>query len=321
MPMTPLAQDLHIDHFLTNISIQYRNPQYVADDLFPIVPVQKQSDVVPKYLQSAFFRDDAALRAPGTKSQGGGFLIDQALHYFSDRYSFRFEITDEQRDNTDAPFDLDADGAIFAADKCLMRRERNFASTFFTPGVWNGGSDQVGGTNFVQWSNFAGSQPLVDLVTNMDIVEGNIAREGNVAIMGKQVWLQLKWHPDIIDTVKYTKTGKASTDLVIELTDLTKLIVGRGLYTTSAEGTAEASVVYSRIWGKNVLVMYVPDSASIRTPAAGYTFVWQRVASAGQYIKRFRDEERETDIIEANTYFGQTLVNGLAGSFLSAAVA
>src|SRR5579862_495584 len=208
MPMTPLSSQLHINRPLTNLLISYRNPQYLADQLFPILPVQKKSDIIPKYLQSAFFRDDAKLRAEGTKSQGSGFQVDTSATYFCNRYSFRFEIADEQRDNTDQPFDLDRDGAIFAADKVLMRRERNFSTTLFTTGIWNGGTDQVyGGAGLTQWSNYAGSNPLVDIASDADLVEGNIGREANTLVMGKQVWVQLKWHPDLIDTIKYTALG------------------------------------------------------------------------------------------------------------------
>jgi hypothetical protein len=321
MPMNPQGYQLHIDVLATNHSIMYRNKSYVADQLAPILPVTFQSGIIPKYIQSDFFRDDAKLRAPGTKSQGGGFRVDTTAKYFADRYSFRFEIPDEFRDMTDAPFNLDRDGAFFVADKMQLRRERNMSSTFFTTGVWNGGTDYVGGTNFGQWNNYAGSAPLVDLANYMDVIEGNIAVEGNTLLIGKQVWLQLRWHPDLVDVVKYTQIGKITTDILLTLTDLTKVLVGRGIYVTSAEGLAETSQTYSRIWGKNALIAYVPPSPGLMTPAALYTYVWNRVPNAVQYIKRIRDEERETDILEGNSYFTQVQPSPLAGVFLSAAVA
>lgn len=319
MPMNPLQQDVHVDVPLTNLSIGYLNPGYIADKIFPIAPVQKQSNIIPKYLQSFWFRDEALLRSPGTKSQGAGYGVDVTAKYFCERYSYRFEITDEQIDNTDQPYDLQRDGTYFVTDKLQMRRERAFSAAFFTTGVW--ASDKVGNTDFTQWSNLAGSQPLIDIYNYQDQIEGTIAREGNTIVLGKQTWVQLKWHPDLIDAVKYTQLGKMTTDMLIQLTDLTTVLVGRGIFTSTVEGTAEGSVSYSRIWGKNALILYVPETPSLITPAAGYTFVWNRVPGAIQYMKSMRDEEREVQIVEGNSYFAQALTAAGAGVFLSSAVA
>ena len=42
----PNASDVHIDSPLTNISIAYMQDQkeYIADKIFPVVPVDKQGD-------------------------------------------------------------------------------------------------------------------------------------------------------------------------------------------------------------------------------------------------------------------------------------
>ena len=132
--------------------------------------------------------------------------------------------------------------------------------------------------------------------------------------------MQLKWHPDLIDTIKYTQRGQLDLDIFTSLTEFQRVFVGRGIYTSSPEGTAEASVTYSRIWGKDAMLLYVPERPALSTPSAGYTFVWQRVPNAIQYIKRFRDEEREVDIIEANSYFDQEKTAADAGIFLNTVV-
>jgi hypothetical protein len=317
--MNPTARDLHVDSLLTNISIAYRNPSYIADMIFPLVTVMKQSDIVPKYDQSHWFRNGAKMRAPGTKSQGGGWTVDTSDTYFAARRSFRVEIADDDRDNTDQPFNLDRDGTEFVTDKMQLAREVAFATDFFKTGVW--GDDDTGGTDFTQWSDYASSSPLVDITRYQDAVEGRIGREPNKLVLGKQVWSSLKWHPDLIDTIKHTQTAMMTVNLAAALMELESIMIGRAIVTNDEEGTAEASVTYTRVWGKNALLLYVPDRPSLMTPAAGYTFVWQRVASALQYIKRMRDEEREVDIIEGNSYFDQKATATKAGQFLASAVA
>jgi len=312
--------DLHVDAMLTNISIAYRNPDYIADKIFPIVPVMKQSGIVPKYDQSHWFRDLAEKRAGG-KSPRGGFSVDKTDTYFSDRYWFGFEIDDETRDNSDAPFDIDRDATEFATDKVQMRREVAFATDFMTTGVWGTDKDGTANADFTQWSDYGASSPLSDLTDFGDTVEGKIGRLPRKLVLGGLAYSKLKWHPDLIDLIKYTQRGQITPDLLASLLEIDEMLIGRAIKTTTAEGTAEASVAYTRIWGKSALLVYVPKTASLLTPAAGYTFVWSRVANAIQYVKRMRDEEREVDIIEANTYFDQKVTGANAGLFMKAVVA
>ncbi len=315
----PTGRDLHVDTMLTNISIGYRNAMYIADQICPIVRVQKQSDIVPKYDQSAWFRDEATLRGKGERARRGGFTVDKTDTYYCPRFSYAYEISDEDRDNQDSPFDLDRDGTEFVTDKLQLRRERAFAADFMKTGVW--GTDKVGTTDFTKWSDYAGSNPVTDISDFMDAVEALIGREPNTLVMGKQVWLKLKWHPDLIDLIKYTQRGQLTVELMASLLEIARILVGRAIYTTSPEGTAESSVAYTRIWGKDALMLYVPDRPSLVNPAAAYTFVWERVPNAIQYMRRLRDEEREVDIIEGNSYFDQKVTAKTAGLFMDEAVA
>lgn len=315
---SPTARDVHIDQLLTNVAIAYSNQSYIADQIFPIVPVNNQSGLVPIFDQSHWFRDEAQMRAPGTRSVGGGWSVTNAT-YFADRYSYRDEIYDEVRANADSVWNLETTTTEFVMDKMLMRREVQFATDFFKTGVW--GNDDTGGTDFTQWSDYAFGTPFVNFTTYQDEVEGRIGREADVLIMGKAVWNQLRWHPDLVDTIKFTQSGIPTLALLQAATGFRKILIGRSLMTTDPEGTAEGNVTYSRIWGKNALILHVPDSPGLMVPAAGYTFTWARVPNSLSYILRFRDDEREADIIEANSYFDSKVTAARAGTFLSSVVA
>ena len=312
------AGDLHVDRLLTQISIGYGNQTYIADQIFPVVRVAKQSDKYIVYDQSHWFRNEARLRAPLTASQRGGWTYSNAA-YYCDRYSYGHEISDMERANADDAFALDREATEFVSDKILMQREVSAAAKFFTTSVW--GADKTGGTNFTVWSDYANSNPISDIAGWMDGVEAAIGREPNTLVLGKQVWTQLKWHPDLVDNIKYTQRAQLSIDLVASMLEVDRILIGRAIYTTSPEGTAEASVSYSRVWGKHALLLYVPQTPSLRTPASGYTFVWDYWPNALMYIKRMRNEEREMDIIEANSFYTQVVTGKAAGVFGSGAVA
>lgn len=318
--------DLYVDQLLTGISIAYKNPLYIAPMIFPMVPVRMQTGFVPRYNQSDFFRNLAGQRAVGTRSNRSSFTVDNTMTYACKWASFGVEIPDIVRDNQMDPYSIDVDSTEFATDKIQMEQELSFVTTAFTTSIW-GNTDQTGvasapaANQFVYWSNYASSTPIVDLTLFNDTIEGKIGREANTLTMGKQVWSQLKWHPDFLDLIRYTQRAQMSPELFGTLMDLSRVLVGRGIYTTAAEGTVEASVTYTRIWGKNALLTYTPDTPGLMLPAAGYTFGWQRVASPLGYIKRMRDEQIETDIVEANAFYTHKVTAANSGLFMSGAVA
>jgi hypothetical protein len=315
------TRDLRVDQLLTNISISYSNLSYIADTLFPVVQVRNQSGLIPTFLRSHWFRDEAKPRAPGTRSEGGSWEPGPNLSYFAQRYSYRDEIPDETRDNADDVYQIEANSVNFVTDKLMMRRERSFAASFFKTGVWADDEDGAADLDFVQWSDYADSSPMVDMTTYQDEIESRIGTEANVMVIGKQGWNSLRWHPDFIELIKYTQTGIITEAMLADFLQIPRIVIGRALYTTDPEGTAEASVTYSRIWGKHALLLYVPPAPALNTPASGYTFTWARVPNSIQYMKRLRDEEREVDIIEGNSYFDQRMTSAAAGTFLANIVA
>ena len=64
----PTRNDVHLNAALTNISIAYKNPSYIAEQVFPVVRVQKQSDYYFIFDAGAWFRDEVQVRAPGTRA-------------------------------------------------------------------------------------------------------------------------------------------------------------------------------------------------------------------------------------------------------------
>lgn len=313
----PTVRAVHFDRPLTNISVMFKNPSYISDQIFPEVPVQKQSDLVPKYDQSAWFRDEAGERAPGTTSSRSGYGISSD-NYFCRQYSHGVEVPDQVRDNADAPFDVDRDAAMLATEKILLKREGSFAAAHFKTGEW--GADKTT-SDFTVWSNYSASIPLVNIEDYREEIEGKIGTPPNTMTVGSQVWTKLKWHPDLIDTIKQVQRGIITPEVFRELTDGMEILIGRALRATSAKGLAESALTLGRIWGKHALLTYKPASPGLMQPSAGYTFVWNRVPGAKQYIKRMRNEEREITIIEGNGNWDQKKVAEQAGIFLSGVVA
>jgi hypothetical protein len=65
----------------------------------------------------------------------------------------------------------------------------------------------------------------------------------------------------------------------------------------------------------------VPQRANLRSRRRCYTFTWNRVPNSLRYVVRYRDDERETDIVEANGYWQHKVTSGRAGTYLATVVA
>jgi hypothetical protein len=328
MPM-PGASDLHINAPLTNVSVAYvqSSDAYIADKIFPKVPVSKRSDIFWKYSKSDWRRTDARKRAPGTESAGVGWNNDTDL-YYCDVYAVHKDIDDQTRANADANFKLDADATKFITGQLLLRRDLDWANTYFKTGVWDteytGVAAAPGAGEFLQW-DLSSSDPLSDetdfaidfrMLTGFDL---------SFMVLGADVWKALKNHPAILDRVKYTQRGVVTKELVASFFDIKKLVV---CYATVADGpqindaaAQDAAATYDWIIpSKGVLLGYAPDEPSLMTPSAGYTFTWSGYAAGNQEglrIKQFRMEHLGSDRIEGEMTYDQKVVSTDCGIFLN----
>ena len=98
----PTQSDLHVNVPLTNVSVAYMQDKatFIADKVFPRVPVQKQSDLYWKYSKSDWRRTDAQKRAPGTETAGVGWKVDTG-QYFAEVWAVHKDIDDQVRANAD----------------------------------------------------------------------------------------------------------------------------------------------------------------------------------------------------------------------------
>src|SRR5271166_4957650 len=132
----PTRSDVHVNRPLTNVSIAYiqRAQDFVADKVFPYVPVMKQSDRYFVYTKDWWFRAGAEKRAPGTESAGGGFNINNTPSYFCDVWAWHDDVDDQTRGNADEPLDMDRDATLFVTQVLLLRREIQYVSKFMAAG-------------------------------------------------------------------------------------------------------------------------------------------------------------------------------------------
>lgn len=318
----PTQSDLHINVPLTNVSIAYMmdTSMFIADKVFPRIPVQKQSDLYYKYTKSDWRRTDVKRRAPGTESAGIGWKTDTGV-YFAHVYAVHKDIDDQVRANADSVWNLDKDSTQFITNQLLLKRDLDWSTTFFKEGVW--ANDKVAGDDFEPF-NDAASDPITlfdDLQTEFIKQSG---RKANVLVLGANTISSLKNHPDLIDRIKYTQKGVVTQDLLASFLDVEKILVSYASITDVAEindGRAQdAAAEYEFINDPDsALLLYTPSSPSLMNPASGYIFTWKGYLAGNSYgvkIKNFRQEHIASDRIEGEMTYDMRVVSPDMGVFL-----
>lgn len=322
----PQPSDVHVDAILTQLSVAYIQDQadFIAGEVAPLIPVQKQSDRYFVYNKDDWFRDEAQVRAPGTESAGGGYELDNTPNYFAPLWAFHVDVDDQTADNADTPLRPYEDAQLFVTQRLLLRRERQWASQFFTTGVW--GTDLTGVTSgptagqFVQWDQ-ALSNPMVDVMNAKAKVLEQTGFEPNVMAVGYRTFNALANNPQVLDRIKYTQRGVVTADLLTELFGVKKFLVGKA--TVNLAGVGQASN-FSLVHGQSALLAYVAPNPGLRIPSASYTFAWTGLLGSGAFanrISRFRMEWLKSDRVEGEMAFAMKLTGSDLGVFFSGASA
>lgn len=327
----PTAGDVHVNVPLTNISIAFMQDadNFIASQVFPNVPVTKQTDLYWSYDRGFWNRSEMEIRAPNAETRGIGYKLDANSSYSAPVYALHIDIEDQKRANADDPINLDRDATSILAMQALLKRELAFSTGFMKTGVWTTDITGVAGTpstgQFKQY-NDPNSTPIEDVRTGITTVMESTGFKPNKLTMGRRVYDKLVDHPDIVDRIKYSTStnnqpSKANLNTLAQLFEVDQVLVMNAIQNTAAEGQAN---VHSFIGGKNMLLTFTPNGPGLLTPSAGYNFAWTGYTGAGadgQRIRRFRMEPLSSDRIEMEMAFVMKLVSADLGYFFSGAVA
>lgn len=304
----PTLRDVHVDALMTNISVAYRNTNYIGELIFPRVPVSKKSDVYFTYGKSAWFRDEVGVRAPGAEARRGDYDVTTASYVAITRAIAKL-IPDEVRANADMPLRPDVEATEWVTDQLLRAQERRVAAlTTGGSALWAYAASPVG----AQWSSDT-SDPWGDIDAAIYGIVSNTGVMPNTMVMSWNVWRHLRQHPDFLDRVKYVReAGRVETSDVSQWFNLPKVLVGTQLYDPAKEGQTASPTM---IWGDQVWIGYVTPAPALMAPTAGYTFEW-----LGREVSRYRLDTSHADLIEAQHSTAEVISASDAGAVIYDAV-
>lgn len=314
MPLPTISQ-VHIDRPLTNISVAYRTrllSTYVANRVFPAVPVNYRSDLYYVWKKGDWFRGGMQKRAPATPSAGGGQRLTTAS-YVCDVWALHDDLSDQIVANTDPALDLRSTKTEWLQQQAMITREQQWAADYFTTGKW--GTDNTSSS----WDNYTSGDPGDDVETARQTILANTGFRPNKLTVGSQVHAKLKFHPLIQEQFKYTSDQSLTAAVLARYFEVDEYLVADAVQNTGVEGAPTDTMGF--ILGKHALLTYAPPTPALNVPSAGYQFIWNAYGSTGAgMVKSFRMEELASERIEIENAWDDKLVAADLGYFWSGVV-
>jgi len=246
MPNTPFTQRTD----LTGIAIAYKNEAYIADEIYPYIPVNERSFEWDEFEQSTYFDmvDDTVgpTSQPNqirwTSSRKPGRVLDRALDSpvpYSDLQTESGKLLNP-----------DQIAATLVMELVALNREKRAADLTFN--LNNYPSTQratLSGTS--QWSDIVNSNPISAIEDALDIP----LMRPNCIVFGSEAWKGLRRHPKIVEAVVGTgaQYGLATVTQVASLFEVDRILIGRARGNAAVFGQ-DASI--QRLWGKHCSLLY-----------------------------------------------------------------
>ena len=266
MPGAPsTGRDLHIDVPLSNVVVGRRPAGFIADQLLPITPVSKQSDVYYKFNHGEGRRYEAGLtaRAPATEAKKVHMTVSSDT-FFCKNYALATDWPVEDAVNADEVLAWAESNALMLTDRLMMDYEYRVAETAVdTTAVYT-----VTTIN-TAWSNTTGSRPLDDMLNLKENFRQWSGEVPNLAIVPEQVMTYLRRNDQLRDILYGDGGGLVSEGQLAQILGVDRVLVPMSQVNTFGETeTINGSWSLADVWGPHFTF------AKINLLSGRYTDTW-----------------------------------------------
>jgi hypothetical protein len=312
---------VHIDRPLTDFTLGFLQDtgNFIADMVCPTLPVDKQSDKYFKFDPAAFMRADMQLRVSGTESKGTGFTLSNDT-YYCEKYAVHFPIDYDTLANADDEVELEKNAARLLAQNVLLKKEKLFATAAWNTGIWTG--DVLGSATY-KWDDYTNSDPIRVIDQGKKVVRNRATVEPNVLILGEDVYLALKEHPDLVNRLQYTDPSILTEAKIASMLGVERVVVAKAIQNTANEGLAAS--LSNIVSAKSALLLHRPSKLGLFTPSSLVNFAWKGAPDLprfnGVVTRVFDKPEKQARIIETEMTCAFKVTCADLGVFYSAIVA
>ncbi len=305
---------------LQNISIAFKNEEYIADRVFPILDGADPKAKITVYNKADWFRDEAGIRAAGTRANRGGYKIDE-VSVATKEWAFAKEVTDEDRRfsklKNAPPLKPDEDGIAFASD-VVDRKKEVRVSSLITGGTWVDGN--VGGEDTEGlWSPAGATNTfLADITKAKKAIKSNTGKKPNVLVIDEATYLAVKECEAITEKIKYTQRAVLTSDLLAAILELDEVLVGGAIKNTAKETKAGTEFTGANIWEVNAgkgmgFLFHRPKVLGLKVATAGMQVRIAYEDGQPRRVTTWREPAEHQDVYEVAEETDIVLVHAALG--------
>jgi hypothetical protein len=297
----PLKSQLHVNQLLSNVSVQYKNQEYLWDKIFPQVTVAKDSDLYRVYDRN--YRIPETARAPKARAKEMGFEFSSSSFILEQHALKDYVGIDEDINNDMGSLQVDATEYLTDA---IYRRMEFMMSELFTKTSW---SLSVSLSATTVWSaNTTVSDPIPVWDTGTTTIIANSGQAPNFAFTNRANYVQMKNHISVLDRVKYTSSD-VGMGAISALIGVENFYVSNAIYNTGAEGAVSGTAAGgTTFFASKSFLGYKPASPGLRQASSGYTFL-----NNAPRVRTWKDEEINAMAVEVEIKFSPKIVASLTG--------
>lgn len=295
------GRDLHVDQHLTNVAINYAAQTYIAAEIAPVVPVDKETNLFPVFSRQEKFALETTRRARGTEANKITRTVG-SLQYQCQNYALGYDIATEDRANMDSVFrnELDVGATTYLLDKLNLDMEKRVltladvsgsVSTVFVPNsAWG------------QQTNYG--DPVSECFQAIEQMQATCGQRPNSMLIGWRAWNWMKRNPAMRNFVRGTNNGGGvvTRQQVQDMFEVDRFVVSEALWQTANE--AQAIGTLTNPIQDDVFFYYAPRAASTVAPSWMYSFRWNNPALPTPLVveRHPYDTRKKVETIEAGYY-------------------
>lgn len=297
----PTMSNLRVRPTLTNLSLGYRNQQFISDQIFPIIP--RDTDTGEFYASGKeMFVRESDIR--GIKDRANAVEHDyRKLSYAAAEHSLLEEIPAKlirqaETSGVAAVLRIEQDAQNIVDQKLALGREVDFATQLrATASYATGNSETLAGNDL--WSDYVNSNPLDKIDAAFEVVRSKIFMPPNLGIIPRAVFRKLRRHPDIVAEID-KDAKRVSLEQLADVLELDRILVPDVVQNTAAPDTSDTHTS-GDVWGKDAMFLRVSDRAGLNQLSFGFLF---RVRYPNTNLlaesRSWDEDDRRIHVIEGN---------------------
>lgn len=302
------GKDLHVDGIMTEVAINYRPQNMIADMIAPVIPVQKQSDGYPVFSRFEAFSVEDAERAPKTEAKKIQRSVSSA-QYVCKNYALGYDVPIEDTANMDAAlrYEMDAGATQYLTGKLYLAKEKrvitlatntaNVSSVFVVNSTWGTVGANAG-------------DPVAAIEQAKEYMRNLTGQKPNSIWFGYTAWSQTRRNQNMRNIIKGTNNGGGfvTREQAQAIFEMDRFLISEALWHTRNEaigvGTPLAVMSLTNPMDNSVILFYAPLAASREDPSWMYSFDWRGPGLPARFtaMRHPHDSRRHVDGIEVMEY-------------------